>query len=836
MGYLAPMALDNTTGIRRRDDYHKGMDAGSLALSIQNHLKYALSKDKATSTPHDRYWSLALSIRDRLIDRWMATQHAYYTKDVKRVYYLSMEYLVGRTLTNSLVNLGLTQEFARAMRELGWSPEQLAEEEPDAGLGNGGLGRLAACFLDSMATLQLPATGYGLRYEFGMFRQIIRDGWQLEEPDYWLRLGTPWEIARVERTFRIPFYGRVVPGAGPDGRGRREWIESHDVFATAYDIPVPGYKNNTVNNLRLWAARATELFDLDYFNSGDYIRSIERRARSENITKILYPNDKVYAGAELRLRQEFLLASASLQDITRRHKQVYGTLESLADKAAVQINDTHPAIAVAELLRLLIDGEGMAREKAWEITTKVFGYTNHTLMPEALEKWSVGLMGTLLPRHLEIIYDVNHELLGQVERRWPGDAARVRSMSIIEEGAEKQVRMAYLAVAGSHSVNGVSALHTSLLKARLFSDFAELWPGKFNNKTNGITPRRWLLTCNPDLSALITSRIGDGWTTDLAKLRALVKFHDDIEFHAEWRQAKAANKQRLIGTIERLCRVRARPDAMIDVHVKRLHEYKRQLMNILRVIDLYRRLRERPDLDVVPRTIVFGGKAAPGYTMAKLIIRLITGVAQAVNSDRAVNDKLTVVYLEDYRVTLAETIIPAADLSEQISTAGLEASGTGNMKFALNGALTIGTLDGANVEIREEVGPGNIFIFGATVEEATALLAAGYEPRREIEASPRLKAALDMIAGGFFSPDDPFRFKPILDALATRDPFLVCRDFNAYLACQERVDKLWRDPTAWTQMSILNTAAMGKFSTDRTIAEYAKEIWGVGACPIKLDS
>ncbi len=821
----------DTTGVRRHDDYHKGMDAGALALSIRNHLKYALSKDPPGSTPHDRYWSLALAIRDRLVDRWMKTQRTYYDRNVKRVYYLSMEYLMGRMLWNALVNLDMVREFARATRELGWPSERLLEEETDAGLGNGGLGRLAACFLDSMATLQLPAMGYGLRYEFGMFRQVLRDGWQLEEPDYWLRLGNPWEIARAERTYRIPFYGRVVPG--PDGR--REWIESRDVLATGYDMPVPGYANNTVNNLRLWAARTTELFDLDYFNSGDYIRSIERRALSENITKILYPNDKVAVGAELRLKQEFLLASASLQDMLMRHRENHDTFDNLPDKVAVQINDTHPAVAVAELMRLLVDIEGMAADKAWEITRAVFGYTNHTLMPEALEKWTVGLFGTLLPRHLEIVYDINHRFLAEVAGRWPEDNDRLRRMSIIEEGPEKHVRMAYLAVVGSHSVNGVSALHTKLLQSRLLKDFAELYPDRFNNKTNGITPRRWLMGCNPVLAGLVTKHIGADWTADLGKLRAIAPLADNVEFRSEWRDAKRQNRARLLAEIERLCRVRARPDSMMDVHVKRIHEYKRQLLNILRVVDTFRRLRENPSLDVVPRTVVFGGKAAPGYAMAKLIIKLITSVAQAVNHDRAVNDRLTVVFLEDYRVTLAETIIPAADLSEQISTAGMEASGTGNMKFALNGALTIGTLDGANVEMREEVGPENIFIFGATAEQAGALLAGGYHPRTEVESSPRLKAALDMISGGFFSPDDPFRFKPIVDQLMSRDPFLVCHDFNAYVACQERVDKLWRDPDAWTRMSILNAAGMGKFSSDRTIAEYAKEIWGATACPITLE-
>jgi len=820
--------------VKRKGDYHKGMDAGAFALSVSNHLKYTLAKERRTATPHDRYWSVAHAIRDRLVDRWSATQQTYAEKDSKRIYYLSMEYLPGRTLKNALINLGLDDEFPDAMRLLGFPEEEIVEQEPDAGLGNGGLGRLASCFLDSMATLQLPATGYGLRYEFGMFRQGVRDGWQIEELDHWIRSGNPWEIVRRERVFPIQLYGRSVPTAGPAGQVWRQWVDTQDLLAIACDIPIPGYANNTVNNLRLWSASSAEVFDLDYFHSGDYIKAIERRAHTENITKILYPNDKVYAGQELRLKQEFFLASASLQDIVRRYKEHHPTFDAFADKVAIQINDTHPAVAVAELMRLLVDVEGLDWDKAWGLTRRVFGYTNHTLMPEALEKWPVALFGKLLPRHLEIVFDINHAFLGEVGARWPGDGDRMRRMSIIEEGHQQHVRMANLAVVGSHSVNGVSKLHTSLLQSRLFPEFAELYPGRFNAKTNGITPRRWLMGCNRPLSSLISESIGDGWRAHLDELRKLAPLAEDAGFRRRWRDAKRANKERLAGLIERVTRVRVPLDSMFDIHVKRIHEYKRQLMNILRAVDLHHRMKEPGGERIPPRTIVIGGKAAPGYETAKLIIKLVTSVAQVVNRDAQLRDRLTVLFLEDYRVSLAEIVTPGADLSEQISTAGMEASGTGNMKFALNGALTIGTLDGANVEMRDEVGADNIFIFGATAQEAGQLLSGGYDPRREIDASPRLKAVLDKVGGGYFSPDDRSRFRPIVDALTSRDPFLVCRDFASYCACQERVDRVWADPEMWTRMSILNTSGMGAFSTDRTIRQYAEEIWGVQSVPVEM--
>jgi starch phosphorylase len=831
----SPGKISGVTGRSVSGDYHKGMDAGALALSIANHLKYTLAKNPERATLYDRYWSTACAIRDRLVDRWLATQRAYARQDVKRAYYLSMEYLPGRMLRNNVINLGLAEEFQAAMRELGFSAAEIFEVEPDMGLGNGGLGRLASCLMDSWATLQIPATGYGLRYEFGMFRQTLRDGQQVEEPDYWLRLGSPWELARPERTCPIKLYGNVVWGAFPDGRPRREWVNTTELWAVPYDVPVPGYNNNTVNNLRLWAARGTDLFDLEYFNSGDYIRSIERSAASETITKILYPNDKNYSGQELRLKQEYFLVSASLQDAVRRFRRSHADFSSFADKVAIQINDTHPALAVAELMRILVDIEGLEWEPAWETTRKVLAYTNHTLMPEALEKWPVDLFGRVLPRHLEIVYEINHRFLQEVTRRFPGDIDRMRRMSVIEEGPQKFVRMAHLAVVGSHSVNGVSELHTRLLRTRLFADFAELYPDRFNAKTNGITPRRWLLSCNPALSSLIAGRIGTRWVTDLEELRGLAPLADDPDFRRQWRQVKRQNKERLLVQIARLTGVRPPPESMMDVQVKRIHEYKRQLLNILRGIDLYRRMLEPGGEALPPRVLVFAGKAAPGYEMAKLIIRLITSVAGVINRDPRLDGRLHVFFLENYGVSLAELIIPAADLSEQISTAGMEASGTGNMKLALNGALTIGTLDGANIEIRDEVGPENVFIFGLTADEAADVRASGYEPAREIENCPRLAEVLRMIADGAFSDGDRDRFRPLLESLARHDPFLVCKDFASYVACQERVDQAWKDPERWTRMSILNTAGMGKFSSDRTALAYAREIWDVGPVPIVVE-
>ncbi len=829
-----PERITNITGRRLKSDYHKGMDSAALAQSISNHLKYTLAKHPEGATLHDQYWSAACAIRDRLIDRWIATQKTYYDRDAKRAYYLSMEYLPGRSLRNSIINLDLADSFTEAMKQLGFSATELFEVEPDAGLGNGGLGRLASCLLDALATLQIPAMGYGLRYEFGMFRQSIHQGAQMEDPDYWLRLGTPWEINRPESTFPIKMFGNVTWGAFPDGRPRREWVNTRELWAVPADIPVPGYGNNTVNLLRLWQATGTDLFDLADFNSGDYIRSIDNAMYSENITRVLYPNDKVAVGQELRLRQEYFLASASLQDILRRYRRTHPTFDALPDKVAIQINDTHPAVAVAEMMRLLVDVEGLDWDKAWAITQGVFGYTNHTLMPEALEKWSVELFGRVLPRHLEIVYDINFKFLQQVVAKYPGDVDRMRRMSIIEEGRDKWVRMAHLAVVGSHSVNGVSALHGRLLRERLFPDFDQMYPGRFNSKTNGITPRRWLLSCNPGLASLIAQRIGTDWPTNLEQLRRLAPLADDADFRASWRAVKLRNKERLAALILQMAGVRVAPDALMDVQVKRIHEYKRQLLNLLRVIDLYRRMKAPGGEAIPPRTIVFGGKAAPGYEMAKLIIRMINGVADVVNRDASLEGRLRVIFLENYGVSLAEVIIPAADLSEQISTAGMEASGTGNMKFGLNGAVTIGTLDGANIEMKEEVGDDNIFIFGLTAEDVAFIRDHGYDPAREVQNSPALSEVLRMVESGLFSPEDHTLYRPILDSLRTRDWFLVLKDFASYIACQERVSQLWRDPERWTRMSILNTAGMGKFSADRCALEYAREIWNVVPTPITV--
>ena len=806
-------------------------EAAAILHSFTNHLLYSQAKDQYSATARDRFISLAATVRDRLIERWISTQQRYYKKDAKRVYYLSAEFLMGRALANNLINLGLFDTAREAMKMLNVDLADILEQEVDAGLGNGGLGRLAACFLDSLATLDIPAYGYGIRYEFGMFDQEIRDGWQLEKPDEWLRLGNPWEIARPEYGVPVRFGGHVEEHVDDRGRLHARWTGGEQVIGMPYDTPIAGFGCNTVNTLRLWRARASQDFDLRYFNEGDYEKAVLDKNRSETISKVLYPSDVKVFGKELRLRQQYFFVACSLHDMVRRHLVAYPSLDNLSDRVAIQLNDTHPAVAIPELMRILVDEHGIAWEKAWEQTVSSFGYTNHTLLSEALETWPVEIFQRLLPRHLSIVYEINRRFLRQVMNRFPHDDGRVSRMSLIDEGGgtleSKRIRMAYLAVVGSHSTNGVAALHTDLLKANLLHDFHEMWPERFNNKTNGVTPRRWLLQSNPELADAITARIGDGWITDLDQLGKLVPFAEDAELRAEVREIKARNKEKLAQLIEQELKLPIDRASIFDAQVKRLHEYKRQLLNVLHVIALYLRIKQDPGLAVWPRTFIFAGKAAPAYLTAKLIIKLINSVADVVNADPQVNDRLRVVFLPNYRVSLAERIFPASDLSEQISTAGKEASGTGNMKFALNGALTIGTLDGANIEIRDEVGAENFFLFGLTAQEVQTLRNRGYRPRDFYEQNPELKAVLDLVNGGFFSPDHPDLFRPLVQSLLDRDEYMLLADFQSYAECQARVDLAFRDPESWSKMAILNIAKMGKFSSDRTIREYAADIWRV---------
>jgi len=808
----------------------KGTDPACLEESFRYHLEYSLGKDEYSATPRDLFKSLAMTVRDLLFERWIETQQTYYQKAVKRVYYLSLEFLIGRTLTNALINLGIYENAKKAMEKLGCDIESLEHIESDAGLGNGGLGRLAACFMDSMATLGIPAYGYGIRYEYGIFFQRIRKGYQVETPDNWLRYGNPWEIERPEHLYPVKFYGRVNQYIDRHGDFCCELVDTQDVMAMAYDTPIPGYRNNTVNNLRLWSAKATREFDLDYFNHGDYERAVADKDQSEIISMVLYPNDNVFEGRELRLKQEYFFVSATLQDIIRRFRKTHPEgFERFPEEVAIQLNDTHPSIAIPELMRLLVDVEKLGWEEAWDISVRTHGYTNHTIMGEALEKWPVSLMERVLPRHLQIIYEINRRFLDQVRSRYPSNnEMKVRNLSLIEEGAEKRVRMANLAIVGSHSVNGVSEIHTGLLKKEIFSDFHELWPERFNNKTNGITQRRWLRTCNPELAALISGQIGEGWITDLAELEKLTPLADIEEFQKAWLEVKLRNKKRLAEYIRQRNRVTVNPTVLFDCQVKRFHEYKRQLLNALHIVHLYNRIKTSGPSAVMPRVFVFAGKSAPGYWTAKLVIKLINSIGEVVNHDPDVKERMRVVFLANYDVSLAERIIPAADLSEQISTAGTEASGTSNMKFALNGALTIGTMDGANVEIQQEVGDDNIFTFGLTAEQIAFLRISGYNPWEYYEGNPHLKGVIDLISSGHFSPDEPHLFKPLIDTLLHGgDPFILLADFADYIQCQERVSRASRDRRNWARMSILNVARMGRFSSDRTIREYATEIWGV---------
>ncbi|MDA1106975.1 MAG: glycogen/starch/alpha-glucan phosphorylase [Proteobacteria bacterium] len=811
------------------------MDVEAIRQSLANRLEYSAGKDLYTATPRDWFSVVTYTVRDRLIERWMETMRTYYREDSKRVYYLSLEFLTGRALINSLLNLGVLKEYREALDEIGLELDEIVEFEPEAALGNGGLGRLAACFLDSMATLGLPGYGYGIRYEYGMFHQGIESGHQVEHPDNWLRYGNPWEFARPEMLYPVHFFGRVVDYVDEHGKSHFQWVDGEEVLAMAYDTPVPGYGTNTVNNMRLWASKSSRDFDLKYFNDGDYIRAVQDKSASESISKVLYPDDTTSMGRGLRLKQEYFFVSASLQDILARFHKVHDDIGKLPDKVAIQLNDTHPAIAIPELMRLLVDKYTVPWERAWDITQRTFSYTNHTLLPEALETWPAALFEVMLPRHLQIIFEINHHFLRQVIHRHPGDLDLLRRMSIIHEDGEQRVRMAHLAIVGSHKVNGVAALHTHLLKTTLFSDFERNFPGRIVNKTNGITPRLWLNQANLPLTQLISSHIGSGWLTNLDELRKLAPLAADRTFRAAFRAAKRANKERLARLIQQRLGIEVNIDSLFDVHVKRIHEYKRQLLNLLHVITLYNRIRANGGDGIVPRTVVFGGKAAPAYAMAKLIIKLINDVADVVNNNPNVRDRLKVVFIPNYNVSTALDIIPAADLSEQISTAGTEASGTGNMKFALNGALTIGTLDGANVEIRDEVGADNIFIFGLTTEEVRRLRGEGYRPRDYYHANSELRQALDMIGSGFFSADAPALYHPIIhNLLDGGDHYLLLADYASYVACQEQVAQLYGDQEEWTRKAILNTAGMGKFSSDRTIREYAEEIWNVAPVEVTL--
>ncbi len=815
------------------EDDRTGMAGVVLQRAFLDHVRYSQGKHPKTATDHDRFMSLALMARDRLVQRWTATQGQYYAVDAKRVYYLSAEFLLGRALRNNLQNIGILDECRRVMADLGVDLEALFEEEVDAGLGNGGLGRLAACFLDSLATLSYPGYGYGIRYEFGIFEQRLRDGYQVEYPDEWLRFGNPWELVRPEYTVPVHFYGRCEEYRDERGAWRVRWTGTDPILGVPYDTPIAGYRSDTVNTLRLWRARASEEFDLGVFNQGDYVRAVEDKNASETISKVLYPSDNSWAGRELRLKQQYFFVACAIADIVRRYTKVHKTFDAFADKVAIQLNDTHPAIAVPELMRVLMDHHGLGWDPAWEITTATFGYTNHTLLAEALERWPVSLFERLLPRHLQIIYEINRRHLRAVMNRWPNETDRAARMSLIEEGNEKQVRMAYLAAVGSHKINGVAALHSELLRRELLHDFAEMAPEKFTNKTNGVTPRRWLLSCNPRLAGLITSRIGGDWPADLDQLKRMAPLAEDPGFRASFRAVKAQNKADLSEYMLRTVGVQVSVDSLFDVQVKRIHEYKRQLLNALHIIGMYLRAKRDPEVLAVPRTYIFAGKAAPAYRMAKSIIRLITSIGEVVNNDPSVPG-LRVVFLPNYGVSVAERIFPAADLSEQISTAGKEASGTGNMKFALNGAVTIGTLDGANVEIREAVGPENFFLFGMTAEEVTARVREGYNPRWHYDNEPELKEVIDLIASGFFSVGSPGHFLPLVDSLLTHDPYLVLADYAAYAAAQAQVSKAYRDPERWTRMAIHNVAHMGAFSSDRTIREYAREIWNAHPVPVSL--
>ena len=804
-----------------------------LRRAFLDHLHYTQGKTKETATPYDLFLSLSHVVRDRLVQRWIKTQKTYYEQKAKRVYYLSAEFLLGRALLNNLISLGIHDECKSVLEELGFDLTDLLEEENDAGLGNGGLGRLAACFQDSLATLGYPAIGYGIRYQFGIFKQEIREGYQLERPDNWLKYGTPWEISRPERAVKVPFYGRSEHFVDQDGKWRARWVETESVIGIPYDRPIAGFETNTVNTLRLWQATAGEEFNFALFNDGDYERAVQDKNESEVISKVLYPNDKTILGKELRLKQQYFFVRCALVDIIKRHLRIHPSLDNLGDMAAVQLNDTHPSIAIAELMRILVDEHLFSWEKAWDLTRQVCSYTNHTVLSEALESWPVDLLGRLLPRHMELIYEINRRFLRDVRIRWPHDTDKVSRMSIIGEEPQKHVRMSNLAIVGSHAVNGVAALHTEIIKAKVFRDFHSWKPDLIRNKTNGITPRRWLLQCNPRLAAFLHEVIGKGWERNLHRLKSLEQYKDDPQVLKKIGEIKGNNKEDLAQHMDKFLGMKTDPTTLFDMQIKRLHEYKRQLLNILAVMARYIQAKDTSNTVRVPRTYMFGAKAAPGYFMAKRIIKLINSVADILDDDPEIKG-ITVRFLPNYRVSLAERMIPACDLSEQISTAGMEASGTGNMKLSLNGALTIGTLDGANIEIREAVGDENFFLFGLTTEEVETTRVQGYSPRHYYETDDLLRETLDLLASGFFSPEDPSLFKPIVDHLLYDDTYRILADFRSYIDCQNRVDEAYLDNQKWNRMALINIANMGKFSSDRTISEYAEDIWKVERIKVSI--
>ncbi|MCC7082741.1 MAG: glycogen/starch/alpha-glucan phosphorylase [Burkholderiales bacterium] len=821
---------------RMSEPVRTGLGVEAIRQDFLDNLRYVQGRFARVATLNDQYQALAYTVRDRLLERWLRAAESFLRNVSRTVCYLSAEFLLGPHLAANMLSLGIHDAVREAMSSLDIDLDALIEHEEEPGLGNGGLGRLAACYMESMATLKVPAIGYGIRYEFGIFDQEIRDGWQVERTDKWLRYGNPWEIARPTISFGVKFGGRTEAYNDDQGRYRVRWVPEREVRGVAYDTPIHGYRTEGANFLRLWHAQAVESFDFQAFNVGDYYGAVEAKVRSETISKVLYPNDQAAAGKALRLSQQYFFVSCSLQDMIRIHLQAPGkSVASLHEKYAAQLNDTHPALAIAEAMRLLVDEHLLPWDEAWQVTQALFGYTNHTLLPEALETWPLGLFGRLLPRHLEIVFEINHRFLNEVRRRFPGDAARVARVSLIDETGEKSVRMAHLACVGSHAINGVAALHTRLLQQSVLQPFYEIWPERFGNKTNGVTPRRFLQLANPALSTLITQTIGEGWSTQLDRLAELEAHAASDEFRTRWRAIKQANKARLAHHARAHCGIEIDPDWLFDIHVKRIHEYKRQHLNALAIVTRYLRLKADPGLDLVPRVYVFGGKAAPGYFMAKCIIKLLNSIAQTVNADVDVNARMRVVFVPNFRVQVAELIYPAADLSEQISTAGKEASGTGNMKFALNGALTIGTLDGANVEIRDRVGAENFFLFGQTETEVHALRAGGYDPRVLYESDPELKAAIDLIACGHFCGGDRDLFRPLIDSLLERDDYMLLADYRAYVDCQDRVDQVYRDTERWTRMSIRNVARSGYFSSDRAIREYCRDIWHVAPAPLDAD-